>query len=117
MADLIVLALSLLLAEIAAPLAPLAQVVSTVALAQLVWQLQWYMRTDAYFLMCVLADVVQVREAAWSWFRRTPLSGRELTVARAYALSLPIAGLATLILIGWFGLPLVQEMIEAFARG
>jgi hypothetical protein len=117
MADLTLLAVSLSLAEIAAPLAPLARVVATVALLQLVWQLQWYMRTDAYFLMCVLADVVQVRETAWSWLRRSPLSGRELAVARFYALSLPIAGLATLILICWFGLPLVQEMIEAFSRG
>lgn len=117
MADLVVLAVSLLLAEMAAPLAPLARVLSAVALLQLVWQLQWYLRTDTYFLMCVLADVVQLREAAWSWLRGFRLSARERMVARAYLVSLPVAGLATLTLIGWFGLPLVQQIIQVLGRG
>jgi hypothetical protein len=117
MLDLTLLTLGLFVAEIAAPLAPFARVFATVAVLQLLWQLQWYMRTDAYFLMCVLADVVQVREAAWAWLRRSPVSARERTVGRAYLLSLPLAGLATLILVGSFGLPLVQRTIEVFLHG
>ncbi len=73
---------------------------------RLLWQLQWNLRTDAYFLLTLAAGSPNLRESARRWargrvrrrqyapvrdHRPVALPRREARAAAAYALSLPLA--------------------------
>jgi hypothetical protein len=94
----------------------------------MIWQAQWYLRTDIYFLFAVLNGAVNLRRTARLWLRVNLLgrtaTGRnaaselhhepasEVAAARMYCLSLPAAFLATAALWGWFIIPFGQTVVE-----
>jgi hypothetical protein len=99
----------------------LAQLALAVLCARILWQLQWYLRTDVYFLFAVHCGAVDLRRAARLVLRaklaptapargraRSQLTGEppsEITSARTYCRTLPIACAATIALAAWLMVP------------
>lgn len=117
MADLGIVAISLAVAG------DVGRMVATTVLCRMLWQAQWYLRTDAYYLFAVLAGSLELRATAGLWLRRLLGSRRaaaelrdtarsEVAAARAYWLSLPVGLLATVALGWWLLVPLGRIVVE-----
>jgi putative peptide zinc metalloprotease protein len=128
MADVSVLGISLLVQHIA-PVEPVARVVGAVLVAHLLWQAQWYLETDCYYLMTTAVDMSHLRGAAWRAITSVAvparcraagqhaLSKHERFAVTAYLLSLPGAGLASVALIWWCLVPLAQQLLMDLGHG
>lgn len=88
-------------------------------LARLLWQCQWYLRTDLYFLWAVFTGVVNLKQVAWQFLskhgRKIELPQYSVQDQRAgaiYLCSLPFAAGATLLLCFKVILPLFLEIIR-----
>jgi hypothetical protein len=123
MADLLILGAStivLFLTGAEAAIAPVARLVAATTLAQLLWQLQWYLRTDGYFLFSTLSGAATLQGTVWTWAthlihsqpgaQRT-LPRRERIAAQLYLLSLPGAFVATYLMWQWMLVPFVRELV------
>jgi hypothetical protein len=96
--------------------------------ARIIWQAQWYLRSDLYFIFAVQRGAVNLRHTARLWLlahlvartstgrrARSELSSEpasDVAAARMYCLSLPIACLATAALWGWLIVPFGRIVIE-----
>jgi hypothetical protein len=124
MADLLIFSLSIVLLYVGgdeAGFAPIARLLAAIAAVQLLWQLQWYLRTDVYFMFAVLTRTTALRRNAWRsathlarpW--REPagkaMPEHERVAARVYVLSLPVALLATYLMWQWVLLPFARELV------
>lgn len=131
MADVSLLAANVLCAQVAGPhavITPYSRMATAVLLAQMLWQFQWYLRTDVYFLLSVGAGVPNLRETAWLWvsslFRKgstdtrharlaiDAIPRRDVMAARAYLISLLAAAVASAVL--WVSM--LQPLVLAVAR-
>ncbi|HEV7804612.1 MAG TPA: hypothetical protein VGO80_02225 [Solirubrobacteraceae bacterium] len=131
MADAVMLAAATAVCGLVDPtttLAHVARLTTAVLAARMIWQAQWYLRTDVYFLFAVLNGAVNLRRTARLWLRAKLLgrtaTGRnaaselhdepasEVAAARMYCLSLPAAFLATAVLWGWFIIPFGRTVVE-----
>jgi hypothetical protein len=114
-------ALALQHAPLDSTIGQVARMVAAIAAAQLLWQFQWYLRTDGYFLLSLLTGAPNLRETSWDWvgsFIRarpegsdgasTPRATRATTV---YLLSLPLAAAATAILWADLILPFFARIV------
>ncbi len=83
-------------------------------LAKMLWQCQWYLRTDLYFLWITMTDIHQIRQAAWNMISRRKKSESQQGIRNAsslevmsYLMSLPIAIVTTVLLCLWFVFPIM----------
>ncbi|HEV8632810.1 MAG TPA: hypothetical protein VG370_01015 [Chloroflexota bacterium] len=110
--------------------AALVRMVAGVLVAHVLWQCQWYLRTDLYYMMCVVVDAFTLRRTAWLLARR--LVGRapadaaeelaatpagEVRAAKVYLLSLIPAAAASVALWWWVLLPVAAQLWRAVAGG
>ena len=123
MADVNLLAVSILVMQVAETtvVAVGARLCATVVLANILWQFQWYLRTDIYFLISVASGSPNLSQTARLWMRRhlrddeaardfEALSTQEVLAARAFLASLPIAVLASGVLWWWMLIPFIMEV-------
>jgi hypothetical protein len=127
MADIGVAAAAMTVAQASSPSSHSGQVARMVigtVLIRVLWQGQWYMRTDLYFLFMVHTGSLNLRRTARLWLRRSLLPGSdssrrarfdlldepasEVAAARIYCLSLPLALLASVALWWWMLIPLLR---------
>jgi putative peptide zinc metalloprotease protein len=121
MVDVSLLAAALVTAAVTA--SAVADVAVAVLAARILWQAQWYLRTDVYYLFGLAAgapalrDVARLQLFALLPLRRLREAGRsdlgavppsEVRAARIYLASLPLAALATVALWAWFLVPLLE---------
>ncbi|HLG75774.1 MAG TPA: hypothetical protein VKX46_05130 [Ktedonobacteraceae bacterium] len=113
MSDMTLAALALLVTQHTEPYTfphDVAHMALLLILAKMLWQCQWYLRTDLYFLFAALGDIGDLSQLAWQRLRQRTAAGQSATDAgrlasRLYLFSLPIALCATGVLLLWFVLP------------
>jgi hypothetical protein len=128
MADANVLAVAVLLIQVTdshGPVTAVAHACVLLLFTKALWQCQWYLRTDMYFLMAVLSGAVSLRETAWLMLsrllKRAPgryaeldtLPHHEIRAAQFYLWSLPLALAATFALWWWILIPFFRELLKA----
>jgi hypothetical protein len=129
MVDVAIVAGAVAAFEAAAPstlAADLARLVIATVACRMVWQAQWYLRTDLYFLFTVVTGSLNLQETARLWMRRTLLRGdagrraateldavpaSEVAAARLYWLALPLSLLASAALWWWMLVPLLRRIV------
>jgi hypothetical protein len=113
---------ALMLAGALAATGDVARLAAAVLAARIVWQAQFYLRTDVYFLFVVLRGAVELRRTAALRLRArvrphaaVALADRpasEVAAARLYCRSLPLAFGVTVGLWLWFVLPFLRALQE-----
>lgn len=91
---------------------------------RLLWQLQWNLRTDAYYFLTLAAGSPSLRESARRWTRERVLRRRDRTevalprrearAAAAYALSLPVAFAGSVAFAAWIVVTAASRLSELF---
>lgn len=127
LADTIVLGGMTLLAQLAAQptTVVVARMVQGIVLTHMLWQWQWYLRTDLYFLLAVVGRTLNLRQTAWLWLQArlrsaTPeqvatlatVPAHEQRIARIYLGSLPVAFAASVVLWSWMLIPLGVAVVR-----
>lgn len=124
MSDMTLVALALLVAQHTEPHAlphDVAQMAMLLILAKMLWQCQWYLRTDLYFLFTALSDIGNLSQLAWRRLTHQTTAGQSAADAdqqasRLYFFSLPIAICATGLLLLWFVLPALLTAFQSIGK-